>query len=106
MVRPHSTFTESQFHPKPISSLLLLSGVYSVFKLIRAAEIFMPRFFHTMASYFGRCSLADESRLHKDAPKRWNNEYSKIYIYIFFLEGGKSKLKQEVVMVLEATGDF
>ncbi len=75
MVQPHSTFTESQFHPKPLSNLLLLSGVYSVFKIKRPVEIFMPPFFSTMALYFGRRSSADESNLYKDEPKRWSNEH-------------------------------
>lgn len=67
MVQPHSTFTESQFHPKPLSSLRLLSVVYSVFKIKRAAEIFMP---HFLAQWL--CILAA-------VPWRMNQGYIKMH---------------------------
>lgn len=106
MVQPHSTFTESQFYPKPLSNLRLLSVVYSVFKIKRAAEIFMP---HFLAQWL--CILAA-------VPWRMNQGYIKMHqkdglmktggfsVLIFSLEGGESKSKQEVVMVLKPIGDF
>ncbi len=60
-----------------------------------------------MALYFGRRSSADESKLYKDEPKRWINENRQIFRSdFFFWEGGEFESKQEVVKVIEPTGDF
>lgn len=104
MVQPHSTFTESQFHPKPLSNLLLLRDVYSVFKIKRAVDIFMPHFSAEWLYFLAAI------------PQRMNQGYIKMHqkdglmkMRIFhcdFLEVGKSKSKQEALLVLEPIEEF
>lgn len=52
------------------------------------------------------CRSADESKLYKDAPKIWIAENGWIFLSDFFLEGDKSKSKQEAIMVLETIEEF
>lgn len=105
MVQPHSTF-----YGKPISSQTSLQSPASKGCLFsiqnqKGCGYFHASFFSRMALYLGCRSLADESRLYKNAPKRWINENRRIFHYDF-LEVGKSKSKQEALMVLEPIEEF
>lgn len=84
MVQPHSTF-----YRKPISSQTSLQtpaseGCLFSIQNQKACGNFHASFFSRMALYFCRRS-ADESRLYKDALKRWITENRRIFRSDFFL---------------------
>lgn len=105
MVQPHSTF-----YGKPISSQTPLQSPASKGCLFsiqnqKGCGYFHGSFFSRMALYFGCRSSANKSRLYKDAPKRWIHENGCIF-HCDFLEVGKSKSKQEALLVLEPIEEF